>query len=112
MPETFPLTPDYIDEFDLEPEVEIIQYRSGEEQRIQLAEAKEGMKLSWNHMSSEDKETLRTFYKARGATAEAFIFHDHHTGEDVLVRFDSALKIRTTKVNDYDVAVDIIKVSE
>ena len=110
MPETFPLVPDYIDDFELEPEVEILEYRNGNEQRILLADPADTYKLSWSHMSSEEKNILKTFYRERGATAESFIFHDHHNNEDILVRFNSALKIQTTKVNDYDVSVDIKKV--
>jgi len=112
MPEIFPLTPDYIDDFELEPKVEILEYQNGNEQRILLAEPADAYKLSWNHMSSEEKNVLKAFYKARGATAESFLFHDHHNDEYVLVRFSGSLRIQTTKVNDYDVSVDIKKVNE
>jgi hypothetical protein len=103
MPELFPLTPDYIESFEIEPNVHIITYASGWEQRIELSPPHRGYELSWNSMSSADKNVLVDFYKSMSATAAAFNFYDHHNDETVLVRFDDSLKIKTRKVDIYDV---------
>lgn len=108
--DTYPLIPDKIATSAPEFKTTIVDFESGNEQRLaNWANPKTTFRLIHKFLTQERLSELLEFFKYKKGSWKKFYFINHHDGQTYTVRFKAdSMSITNVNANLHDVEVEVV----